>query len=93
MLYLLKKNLKKFAKDKDYRNVRDHCHHTGRQRSAGYSVYNLKINVPIEILIVFRNSSNYGYHFIIKELANEFEGQLESLERGKLKTFSVLIKK
>ena len=26
-------------------------------------------------LVVFHNGSNYDYHFIIKELANKFEGQ------------------
>ena len=32
-----------------------------------------------EIPAVFHNGSNYDYHFIIKELANEFEGQFECL--------------
>ena len=27
----------------------------------------------------FSYSSNYDYHFIVKELANEFEGQVESI--------------
>ena len=45
--------------------------------------------------ILFHNWSNYGYHFIIKELANEFEGQFESLGKNteKYKTFSVPIEK
>ena len=45
--------------------------------------------------IVFHNGSNYGYHFIMKELANEFEGQFESLGKNteKYKTFSVPIEK
>ena len=49
--------------------------------------------MPNEISIVFENGSNYDYHFIIKELANEFEGQFECLEgnREKYKTFSVPI--
>ena len=34
-------------------------------------------NVPSETRTVFHNVSNYDYHFIIKELANKFEGQLE----------------
>ena len=33
--------------------------------------------MPNEISVVFHNDSNYDYHFIIKELANEFEGQFE----------------
>ena len=30
-----------------------------------------------EIPIVFHRVSNYDYHFIIKELANEFEREFE----------------
>ena len=30
--------------------------------------------------VAFHNESNYDYHFIIKELANEFKGQFECLE-------------
>ena len=40
-----------------------------------HGICNLRYNVPKEIPIVFHNGSNYGYHFIIKELAEEFEGQ------------------
>ena len=29
--------------------------------------------------VVFHSGSNYDYHFIIKELANEFKGQCECL--------------
>ena len=32
-------------------------------------------SVPEEIPIVFHIGSNYDYHFIIKELAQKFEGQ------------------
>ena len=48
-----------------------------------------------EILLDFHNSSNYDYHFIIKELANEFEGQFECLAENteKYKTFSIAIEK
>ena len=35
--------------------------------------------MPNEIPAVFHNGSNYDYHFIIKELANDFEGELECL--------------
>ena len=51
--------------------------------------------MPNEIPVVFHNGSNYDYHFIVKELANEFEGQFECLEENKekYKTFSVPVKK
>ena len=44
-----------------------------------HSICDLKFNVPNEISAVFHNVSNYAYHFIIKELANEFERQFEYL--------------
>ena len=44
---------------------------------------------------MFHNGSSYDYHFIIKELAKEFEGEFECLGENKEKyiTFSVPIKK
>ena len=66
--------LKKFENDKNYQKVRDHCHFTGEYSDAAHSICNLKFKVPNEIPVVFQNSSNYDYHFIIKDLANEFEG-------------------
>ena len=44
---------------------------------------------------IFHNGSNYDHHFIIKELAKEFEGEFECLgENTKTyKTFSVPIEK
>ena len=35
----------------------------------------VKFTLPKEISIVFHNGSNYDYHFIIKELAEEFAGK------------------
>ena len=35
--------------------------------------------MPNEIPVVFHDASNYDCHFIIKELANELEGQIECL--------------
>ena len=56
---------------------------------------NLIFNVPNEIPVVFHNGSNYDYHFIIKELENEFEEQFEYIGENteKYKTFSVPIEK
>ena len=90
-----KRILKKSAKDKNYRKVRDHCHCTSKYRGAAHNICNLKFNVPNEIPVVFHNVSNHDYHFIIKELANEFEGQFECLGENaeKYKTFSVPIEK
>ena len=90
-----KRFLKKSANDKNYRKVRDHCHETGKYRGAAHSICNLKITMPNEISAVFHNGSNYDYHFIIKELANKFEEQLECLGENTemYKAFSFLTEK
>ena len=51
--------------------------------------------MPNEIPVVFHRGSTYDYHFIIKELGNEFEGEFACIEENeeKYKTFSVPIKK
>ena len=48
-----------------------------------------------EIPVVLHKGSTYDYHFIIKQLAEEFEGELECLGENTEKyiTFSVPIKK
>ena len=50
---------------------------------------------PRKSLQFFYNSSNYDYHFIIKELANEFERLFQCFPENteKYKTFSVPIEK
>ena len=37
-------------------------------------IYRLRYKTPKEIPVLFHNGSNYDYHFIIKELAEESEG-------------------
>ena len=76
----VKQNFKiKYLKDKKYRKVRDHCHYTGEYRGAVH-----KPKKPKKIPIAFHNGSNYGsdYHFIIKELAEEFKKQFICLEEN-----------
>ena len=60
--------------------VRDHCHYTGKYRGAAHNICNLRY---------------YDYHFIIKELVKEFEGNFECLGENTEKyiTFSAPIKK
>ena len=67
----------------------------GKVRGAAYNICNLNYKVPKEIPIKLHNGSTYDYHFIIKELAEEFKGQFEWLGKNKEKyiTFSVPIKK
>ena len=79
---------------KNYK-VRDHCHYTGKCRGAAHNICNLRYKEPKEISIVFHNGSIYDYHFIIKELVKECEGNFECLGKNTEKyiTFSVPIKK
>ena len=82
-------------KEKKYRKVRDHCHYTAEYRGVVHSICNLKYSVPKKIPIVFHNGSNYDYHFIIKELAEEFKKQFTCLGENteKYLTFTVPIEK
>ena len=59
--------------------VRDHCHYTGKYRGAAHDICNLRYKIPKEIPVLFHNGSTYDYHFIIKDLAEEFEGEFECL--------------
>ena len=48
-----------------------------KQENAAHSECNLRYKVPKEMSVVFHNGSTYDYHFIIKQLAKEFEGEFE----------------
>ena len=82
---------KEFIDDK----VRDHCHYTGKYRGAAHNTCNLRYKIPKNIPVIFHNGSTYDYHFIIRELQKEFEGNFECLGENTEKyiTFSVPIKK
>ena len=80
---------------KKHHKVRDHCHYTGKYRGAAHNICNLRYKVLKEIPVVFHNGSTYDYHFIIKELVKEFEGNFDCLGENTEKyiTFSVPLKK
>ena len=82
-------------KIKKYQKVRDNCHYTRKFRGAAHSICNLRNKVQREIPVIVHNGSKYDYHFIIKELAEEFKGQFECLGENAEKyiTFSAPIKK
>ena len=75
--------------------VRDYCHFTGKYRGAAHNTCNLRYKIPKNIPVIFHNGSTYDYHFIIKKLAYEFDGNFECLGENTEKyiTFSVPIKK
>ena len=82
-------------KDKKYRKVRVDCHYTGEYRGAAHNIYNFKHSGPKSIPIVFYNGSSYYYHFIAKELAEEFKKQFTCLRENtqKFVTLTVPIEK
>ena len=91
--YICKKEFNENG-EKNYK-VRDHCHYTGKYRGAAHNICNLRYKIPKEIPVVFHNGSTYDYHFIIKELVKQFDGNFECLGENTEKyiTFSAPIKK
>ena len=78
-------------KDRKYCKVRDHCHDTGEYRGAANSICDIKYSVPKKISIAFNNGSNYDYHFIIKDLAEELEKQLNCLGENSEKYITLTV--
>ena len=94
--YILREKLEdKYTNDKKYRKARDNWNYGGKYRGAARGICNFKYSVPNEITVNFHNRSNCNYHFIRKELSEEFEGQFTSLRKVTKKciNFSVLIEK
>ena len=85
----------KYLKDEKYCKVGDHCHYRCEYRGAVHRICNLKYSIPKKIPIVFHNGSNYDYHFIMKELAEDFKKQFICLGENTEKyiTFTVPIEK
>ena len=78
--YICKEKFKdKYAQDKKYCKITDHCHYVGECRGAEHSICNLRYTILEEITLVFHNGANHDYHFIKKELAEEFEEQYTCL--------------
>ena len=81
--------------NKKYQKVRDYYHYTEKFRGATHNICNLRWKTPKEVPVAFHIGFKYDYHFIIKQLAKEFDHQLECLGENTEKyiTFSVPIKK
>ena len=72
--YVILRVLKKPFENINYWKVRDHCHYTRKYKDSAHNICDLKFNVSNAIPVFFNSASNYDYHFITKELANEFQG-------------------
>ena len=95
VFHICKKIFKTGDNNKKYNKVRDHCYYTGKYRGTAHDICNLRYKISKETPVVFHNGSTYDYHFIIKELAEEIEGEFECLGKNTEKyiSFSVPIKK
>ena len=82
-------------KDLDSDKVKDHCYFTDKYRGAAHKTCDLKYKIQKNIPVIFHNGSTHDYHFIIRELASESDGNFECLGENTEKyiTFSVPIKK
>ena len=87
--YICKKEFN--TDDKKHYKVKDLCPYTGKYRGVAHNICNLRYRITKEIPIVFHDGSTYDYHFIIKELVKEFDGNFECLVENTEKyiTFSV----
>ena len=70
--YICRKEFNTDDNDIKYHKVKDHCHYTGKYRGAAHDICNLRYKISKEIPVVFHNGSTYDYHFIVKNLAEEF---------------------
>ena len=76
------KNVVMYVEDclqKMIKKVRDHCHFTGKYRGAAHSKCNMNYKITKNIPIISHKLSSYDCHLIIKEIAKEFDGELEYL--------------
>lgn len=62
-----------------YQKVPDHDHYAVRYRGTAHPTCNLRYKTTNEIYVILHNRSNYDYHFIIQEIAEEFKRQIECL--------------
>ncbi|KYM95309.1 DNA polymerase [Cyphomyrmex costatus] len=63
----------------EHLRVRDHCHITGRYRGPAHSDCNINYRDSCVIPVFFHNLSGYDAHFIIKDIANKYEGTVHLL--------------
>ena len=67
---------------KDDKKLKDNCHFTNKYRGAAHNECNMNYKITKNISIIFHNFFSYDGHFIIKELDNEFDGELEILGKN-----------
>ena len=63
--FVKNKFIKKFAKDKNYQKIRDHCHYTGRYGGAAHSI----CISPVKCLLFFAMAQTIIIYLSFKKSA------------------------
>ena len=86
---LFDKTKNKLSRDRGKNSMKNFL--TGKYRGAAHNICNLRYKTLKEIPIVFHNGSTYHYHFIVMELAEEFEGEFKCLGENTEKYITFLV--
>ena len=73
--------------------VRDHCHITGKYRGAAHKKCNLQLRIPKKLPIIFHNLEGYDGHFIIRELNNFTNINIQVIPKSTEKYMSIIVNK
>ena len=63
---------------------------TGLYRGAAHSIWNIRFSTRRDLPVVIHNESNYDFHLIIKELAEEFRSEIIAYQKIKKNTSHLL---
>ena len=75
--------------DKNLKKVFDHCHYSGKFRSAMYSSCSWQCKDRRTFPVFFHNFSGYDSHFLVKELNAFDDDPVEPLTRNEEKFISI----
>ena len=75
--------------DKNLRKVFDHCHWTGKYRSAMHSACNLQCKREKKFSVFFHNLSKYDGNFLIRALSQVCDGKVSVLPRNENTSISI----
>ena len=66
------------------KEVRDHCHYSGKFRGAAHNKCNLIFRKPKHVPVIFHNLSGYDSHLFIKNLGKT-QGQIDCIPNNEEK--------
>ena len=67
--------------DNDEEKVRDHCHVTGKFRSAAHKICNVNFQLTKKVPVIFHNLRGYDNHLIFNEL-DKFDVKIKVIPNG-----------